>query len=200
MRWAPEMAATPLHRDSSGDAPGRTLSSRLAGSADDMWSTNESVAWVLISLTGLGAGFYVAVVIAGTSSYACPFQTPVSMGLRSQWKKVRRGTVSVVHSKRVFGRVCQVWDRRVRPLFHRESPPGIPLEDVEVQRSEPQSTPRSESWWLKPRDLEITRQTNIDDTRCVSWILRNITNPEAHDTAVRLAGEIPDSEWRRVCA
>jgi hypothetical protein len=43
-----------------------------------MWSINTSVAWVLISLTGLGVLFYVAIVIAGMSSYACPFQTPVS--------------------------------------------------------------------------------------------------------------------------
>ena len=31
-----------------------------------MWSINASVAWVLISLTGVGIVFYVAIVIAGT--------------------------------------------------------------------------------------------------------------------------------------
>ena len=53
-----------------------------------MWSINTSVAYALITLTGLGVLFYLAIVIAGTSSYACPFQTPVSITLRSPWKKV----------------------------------------------------------------------------------------------------------------
>ena len=31
---------------------------------------------------------------------------------------------------------------------------------------------------------------NTSDAQCVSWILRNITDPEALDAAIRLAGEI----------
>ena len=54
-----------------------------------MRSTNASIAYTLTSLTGLGVAFYLVVVIAGTSSYACPFQTPTSFALRSSWKKVR---------------------------------------------------------------------------------------------------------------
>ena len=57
----------------------------------------------------------------------------------------------------------------------------IPLETVQVQPSEP---------WLKQRDLDIIRNTNISDARCVSWILRHITDPEALDAAIPLAGEI----------
>ena len=137
-----------------------------------MWSKNTSVAWVLISLTGLGVRFYVRIVISGTSSYACPFQTPVSMGFRSQWKKVRRGVISfVVHSKRVFGWVCQMWNLGVRPLFHRESPPAILLEDVQVQRYESQSAldnvPQPEPSWLKQKDPDVIRRTNINDVHCV---------------------------------
>ena len=47
-----------------------------------MWSINASVAYTLIGLTGLGVIFFVAIVIAGMSSYACPFQTPASTALR----------------------------------------------------------------------------------------------------------------------
>jgi len=43
---------------------------------------------------------------------------------------------------------------------------------------------------MKPKDLAIVRRTNADDVRWVSWILRNITNPEALDAAIRLAGTI----------
>ena len=146
-----------------------------------MWSINAPVACTLIGLTGLGVMFYIGIVIAGMSSYACPFQTPASNSLRGSWKKVRDGiSSSVVHSKRVLSRVQQMWKRRLRPLRH-QSPPTIPLENVQVRQSEP---------WLKPQDLAVIRRTNTDDARCVSWILRNITDPEALDAAIRLAGEI----------
>jgi hypothetical protein len=111
-----------------------------------MWSINASVARTLIGLTGLGVGFYVAIVIAGMSSYACPFQTPVSTALHGSWRKarceivsfisrarrmwnrrVRRRIVSsVVHFKRVLSRTRRVWNRRVWSLFRHQSPPMIP--------------------------------------------------------------------------
>jgi hypothetical protein len=53
----------------------------------------------------------------------------------------------------------------------------------------PDSVTRSERW-LTRKDLASICKTNIDDARCVSWILRNITDPEALDAAIRLAGEI----------
>jgi len=68
-----------------------------------MWSINTSVAYTLITLTGLGVVFYVVIVIAGVSSYACPFQTPTSIALRGLWKKSRRRTFSLtVHYVRVL--------------------------------------------------------------------------------------------------
>ena len=159
-----------------------------------MWSINASVACTLVILTGLGVIFYIAIVIAGMSSYACPFQTPASIALRGPWKKVRCGIVSsIVHSKQVFSRTRRMWNRCVRPLLHRQSLPIIPLENIPVQQSEllltlnhiPQSEP-----WLEPKDLSSICRTNTNDLRCVSWILRNITDPEVLDAAIRLAGEV----------
>ena len=45
------------------------------------WSINTSVASVVISFTVLGILFYVGIVVAGTSSYERPFQTPGSTAL-----------------------------------------------------------------------------------------------------------------------
>ena len=142
-----------------------------------MWSINAFVAGTLIILTGLGAIFYIAIVIAGMSSYACPFQTPVSTNLRNPWKKVRHGIVSsIVRFKRVFSRTHRMWNQRVRSLLrHQSLPTAIPLENVQVDRSE---------LWLKLRDLDVIRRSNASDAQCVSWILRNITDPEALDAAI----------------
>ena len=182
-----------------------------------MWSINASVTRTLINLTGLGVAFYIVIVIAGTSSYACPFQTPVSVTIRGLWKKAWRGTISsIVRSKRVLSRTHRTWNRRVRSLLRRQSLQTIPLENIQVQQPESESMPdnapqpeplstpdasRPESPstldsafqpepWLKPKELGIIRRTNTSDARCVSWILRNITDPEALDAAIRLAGVI----------
>ena len=75
-----------------------------------------------------------------------------------------------------------MWKRGVRSLFRRQSlPTTIPLKNIEIHQSEP---------WMTPKDLAIIRRTNADDIRCVSWILRNITDPEALDAAIRLVGTI----------
>ena len=179
------------------------------GFCQHMWTINTPVACTLISLTGLGVVFYVGIVIAGMSSYACPFQTPMSIALRGLWKKVRPVILpNIVHSKRVFSwthwmwrqkvqpglvslithyrrvlsQTCRMWRQKVWPLLRRPPLPiTAPLKNVEVHESEP---------WLKPKDLAIVRGTNADDILCVSWILRHITDPEAIDAALPLAGEI----------
>ena len=57
------------------------------GLCKHMASINTTVAGVLIALTALGVIFYIGIVIVGTTSYACPFQTPASTTLRRLWKK-----------------------------------------------------------------------------------------------------------------
>ena len=170
-----------------------------------MWSINASVAYTLIGLTGVGAVFYVAIVIAGTSSYACPFQTPVSIALHGPWKKVRRAMSSyacpfqapvstalrdlwkkvrrsVVHSNRVLSWTNRIWNWGVRSFPRRQSLPTTnPFENIRVHEPKP---------WLEPKDLVIICRTNASDVGCVSWILRYITDPEAIDAALPLAGEI----------
>ena len=50
-----------------------------------MTTTKNSVARVLLALTILGVAFYLGIIIAGTSSYDSPFQTPGSIALRGSW-------------------------------------------------------------------------------------------------------------------
>ena len=141
-----------------------------------MWAINTSVAYTLVGLTGLGVVFFIGIVIAGTSSYACPFQTPVSTALRGAQKRIRRGV------KRVLSRIRQSWNRNVRPLLRRPSLSATSsLSDIEIQETNP---------WLELKELPIIYATHADDARCVSWIIRNITDPEALEAAVRLAGTI----------
>jgi len=43
---------------------------------------------------------------------------------------------------------------------------------------------------VRVRNLEGIQRQNADNARCVCWVLRNITDPEAIDFAIRLAGAI----------
>jgi hypothetical protein len=125
-----------------------------------MWSINTSLACILMLVTAAGVFLYVAIVIAGISSYACPFQTPVSIALRGSLNVIWRGIISPV----VYSKWASSW-----------------IWAMQVQRSEP---------WLKRKGLATIRRTSVDDACCVSWILRSIIDQEALDAAVRLAGMI----------
>jgi len=48
-----------------------------------LWDVNRVVASVVAGFTSYGVCFYACIVIAGTFSYECPFQTPLSLILRS---------------------------------------------------------------------------------------------------------------------
>ena len=241
-----------------------------------MWSINVSVAYILIILTILGVLFYFGIVIAGTSSYECPFQTPASSALRGFWKKIQPRAAllgyPIVASSAYAFRVLSsevlypMWKNIALPivdLTHRlgraavQAAPsfrrrfnGVSVYRQEVHRSFPvitmeeiqqasrvslgstplppnlrdslhganspthntdssnhdidsprweagspshdssTYTPENAGPWLTPENLAALQRTNTGDARCVSWILRNITDPEALDAAIRLAGTI----------
>ena len=214
-----------------------------------MWSINTSVARVVISFTILGVLFYIGIVVAGTSSYECPFQTPASEALRAlrhsrkpqellaglsplktvlflriTWTRARRSVSLGVH------RACSVvvsgppWDISLSSIasgihgmgqktghqaiilllcvdrglgnakqriiqsvqgFKRVVLLPSTTGDMRHQPGTPQH-----GLQVAVRSLETLRRLNTDNARCVRWILRNITDPEAIDSAIRLAGTI----------
>ena len=152
-----------------------------------MWSINAFVAHVLISLTALGFSFYLGIVVAGTSSYECPFQTPVSNALRGLWKATRHRWLTIIPSSRsTVSKMTRAFKRWTLRCFPRHSPP-IALEDMQTGLPGPVGE--------KVGPLRVymdpdPSRTNTNDILCVSWILRNITDPEATDAAIRLAGTI----------
>ena len=221
------------------------------GLSRHMWSVNTSVARVVISFTVLGIMFYIGIVVAGTSSYECPFQTPVSMALRNlknseanqkllaslsppnvisviyaTWRKTRQGLISTSR------RVCDTtrpqlsWDISLSHLtsgihniarsvghqiitlplrinrafmnakrrlaqgirrFRRARPLPITVEDA----NRGPFLPRNRAGLrVRVRNLEALRRQNTNNARCVCWVLRNITDPEAIESAIRLAGNV----------
>ena len=190
-----------------------------------MASISNTVAGVLIALTVLGVVFYLGIIVAGTTSYECPFQTPVSTSLRNLWAKtkphlipvalpivvalgslgeiaqhhilqtvVRLPHVNIHHHFRVLLEGIQSRILHLALRFpwtgsntrHSSRHPPLPT----VQENLRLDTSQEAAPWLKPKDLVTIRMTSTNDIRCVSWILRSITDQEALDTAVRLAGAV----------
>ena len=90
-----------------------------------IWSVNTSVARVVISFTLFGFLFYIGIVIAGTSSYECPFQTPVSMALRHlKDSGATHRLLSTLPPLVVISPIRDVW-RNTRKLLVIISPPNI---------------------------------------------------------------------------
>lgn len=236
-----------------------------------MWSLNASVAQVVISFTILGFLFYIGIVVAGTFSYECPFQTPPSMALRhlrgtgiarktlarlapynviliirttqrivrrvllnltlpsaasliyAAWIDARQGFVGVFnHVFKFINRLCSWGISLSRIPFHIQDTTRQVLDKtssllrwigriiVDARQRLAQGIRRVTRTTLLPtttedvscrllapqrlrvdvRNLENIRRQNADDARCVCWVLRNKTDPEAIDPAIRLAGTI----------
>ena len=81
----------------------------------------------------------------------------------------------------------------INPPTHNTDPPHHNPDHLS-QETNPSSrntpAPDVPEPWLVQEDLNAIDEANAKDVRCVSWILRNITDLEALDAAIRLAGTI----------
>ena len=87
------------------------------GLCKHMASINTPVAGVLITLTVLGVLFYLGIVVVGTTSYECPFQTPLSVALRSVWKATKPHVTTTFYPILVFS-VSLLWSPVLAALHH----------------------------------------------------------------------------------
>ena len=212
-----------------------------------VWSVNTSVARVVISFTVLGVIFYLGIVIAGTSSYECPFQTPVSTALRAlRGNRTTRKFLVSLSPPRVISFVYVAWNgaqQRITSRYHRihgavvnPRPWEISLSSISgiatnvgdrviilllhvdrafgnakyrivqgvrrckhvmllpithgVADHQPHALQPRAGFLIPVRNIASLRKRNAANARCVCWIIRNITDPEAIESAIRLAGTI----------
>jgi hypothetical protein len=63
-----------------------------------LWEINIAIASVVIGVTSFGTIFYLSIVIAGTASESCPYQTPAAHIFRSTLRHVRVNLLPALHS------------------------------------------------------------------------------------------------------
>ena len=215
------------------------------------WLVNTSVARIVISLTILGVLFYMGTVVAGTSSYECPFQTPASADLRylggrmttwkllaglfppkvislisTIWVNTRHGLILALHRIYSLTQSPLSWEislphimsgirstttmvghqaiilllqldqgvrntkQRLVQVIQRFRHTGLLQITTEDVIHQPLLPPASPGLRVHVRNLEATQKQNTDNAHCVCWILQHITDPEAINSAIRLAGTI----------
>jgi len=95
-------------------------------------------------------------------------------------------TTLLLRIDRAFGNAKQRLVQEIRK-FRRAGLLPTTIEDVPHKALVHQKSPglRVHVW-----NLEALRKQNADNIRCVCWVLQNITDPEAIDAAIRLAGTI----------
>jgi len=93
-----------------------------------MASINTPVASVLVTLTVLGALFYLGIIIVGAPSYECPFQTLVSTGLHRIWTTTKSHMIPTLYPVVVVGKpllwlpvlttLCHLWGAIQCQILH----------------------------------------------------------------------------------
>ena len=79
--------------------------------------------------------------------------------------------------------------RLAQGLGRFRTPVVLPVATEDVP-NQPRGRRNGAGLRIAVRNIEILRKQNVDNARCVCWVLRNITDPEAIDSAIRLAGAI----------
>ena len=179
-----------------------------------MATINTPVEYFLIALTILGVVFYLVITAAAASSYDCPFQTPGSFVLRRSLAVTGRllnpAILSIVATLRTLLEIIQCHilhlvirfphvniQHRFHSLLEKIQPrvlctalrPRHPPLPTTHQRPQSPVT-QGPTPWLTPESLVTIQIASTNDVLCVSWILWNITDPEALNAAIRLAGNI----------
>ena len=89
------------------------------GLARYFWGLSRTISSVIIASTAFGFLFYLVIVIAATSSISCPFQTPLSIGLR------------------LLIRSCQDHITKMKSPLHQRPPPShTHIEEAESIRAD----------------------------------------------------------------
>ena len=108
-------------------------------------------------------------------------------GIHSTPTRVGHQTIILLlRVDRAFGNAKH---RLVQGLRRFRYPVVLPVATNDV-RHQPRGRRTGPGLRIPVRNLEILRKQNVDNARCVCWVLRNITDPEAIDSAIRLASAI----------
>ena len=134
-----------------------------------LWDVDATVALVVLGVTSLSAICYAFIVVAGTASMSCPYQTPGAQVLRYLWRKVpSRSTLVTFINKFTLSSRVHSW---LSSLATKGSP-------------EPRPDTRSGPEEASDRDATAL------DFPCASWILQTSLDRGVNELTLKFLGSI----------
>jgi hypothetical protein len=131
------------------------------------WDLTRTVASVIITFTAVGVVFYLFVVVAGTASEACPFQTPVSVFLR---------TIPARYGEDIRTIIGRVWS-----FFGTKQPQtGLIVHRHQIPT------------FFIASDIEDRDNKDRADSRCIYTMFRMT---KASDSIIAMMAYIPEITW-----
>jgi len=162
-----------------------------------LWEIDTIVASVALGVTSLGIAFFLFIVLAGSVSAGCPYQTPGSRILRSVTTSAFRETIHMIQSNAQY--YWPWWSRdKIGGFFGDlvvELPPALVADGSHLGRAmvQPLVTFAHEvCTWLSgtphtPAD-GLDQQTTLLDLDCISWILQASLDRDHHLSALEYLG------------
>ena len=169
-----------------------------------LWGIDTTVASVVIGVTSFGILFYLFILVAGTPSESCPYQTPASHGLRSAasaaasayGRAIRRSKTA--HVLRVKARSSEPWWSRYNvTAFFRKVPrklAGALVVDI-FRLGRVMVRPFvafARRTYTRLFDTPSTpghgldQQTTLLDLQCISWMLKTSLDKAIHLSTLEL--------------
>ena len=164
-----------------------------------LWTISPTVAEFIIAFTLLGVTAYIFFTLAGTSSYNCPYQTPLSILIRVSIKFIGQ-------SNSAFARLLRIFMTSLSGAYSRcvKNIRGI----LRCLRSAGQGVTGSSDHtavppWKFPEiplavvatPVRIFEEVHVDwdgckaDTRCLVWLLHSTTDIDVIYSTVRFAAD-----------
>jgi len=165
-----------------------------------LWTISHTVAGVIIAFTLFGIISYVFLTLAAVLSYDCPYQTPLSIIVRTSIRYMTRGHPTLAHSlqsplesivgiyshsTKNLGRILQGFHPGARGIAGSFSHDAVPLWETPEIPLAVTTTP-----------VRIFEGIHTDwdsckaDTRCIAWMLSSTTDSDVIHSTVQFAADI----------
>ena len=132
-----------------------------------LWDISRTVSSVIAGFTAFGTIFYIFIVVAGTISKTCPFQTPISVAIRATWGHYRE---DIIEASKAIRRFFGFTRSQARLILYRNQISTRPIaSDIDDQDDEIRS-----------------------ELRCISTMFRMTKAP---DSVTAIMGYIPEITW-----
>ena len=183
-----------------------------------LWEINTTIASVVLGVTSFGVLFYLFIVIAGTASESCPYQTPSSHILRHHLLPALRSASSkfsgFIKSSYFYYRLEFIgwWEDLKQPWYSTSNivrslffllrlPVQVVIDVYRLGRGILRSlvtffkTMYHRFMATPLQRHHLDHQTIVLDLRCVSWMLQTSLDKAFHLSALKYLASMTEPAW-----